>query len=100
MVAAVLPISAAPTAYSRQAGNGFDSGQVLGMLVAELAFDPQPQRRTVTDRERLTVQAIGDDRLWMKRIDQVDALVIWCASQSIGTAEHNEARLRQQSCTS
>jgi hypothetical protein len=38
-----------------------------------MPLDPKPQRRAMPDREILPVHAVGQDRLRMKRINEVDS---------------------------
>jgi len=52
-----------------------DAHDVFRHLVAELPFEAQPQRRAVGNGQRLAVHVIGEDRLRMRSIDQVDALI-------------------------
>ena len=53
-----------------------DAHDVFGLLVAELALDPQPQRRAMGDRQRPRRSGMGQDGLGMEGVDQVDALVV------------------------
>jgi len=50
LVTAVLPIASLAAADPGQAGDYFDPGEELGVLVAELALDPQPQGSAVAHR--------------------------------------------------
>jgi hypothetical protein len=79
-----------------------DPHDVFRHLVAELPFEAQPQRRAVGNGQRLVAHVIGEDRLRMRSIDQVDALIVASALgidagraivQGIGAMEHDKAGL-------
>ena len=79
--------------------HGFDPHDVFGHLVAELPLDPQAQRRAMRDRQRLVVHVVGEDRLRMEGVLQVDALVIAAGAverllERIGAGEDDVARVR------
>ena len=76
IVTSVLPITAVATGDLGKAVNDFDRPDVLGHLVPELLLDAQAQRRAVGDRQRLPVQPVGKDRLWMTGADEIDAFVV------------------------
>src|SRR5436190_22998339 len=80
LVAAIFPEAALALADAVESFDGLDAGQVFGVLVADLALDPQPQRRAVADRQRIAVHAVGQNGLRMQRIEQVEALVIEAAA--------------------
>src|SRR5579872_954824 len=65
VVAAVFPIATVAAGDSSQVAHELDVLDVLGLLVAELALHPQPQRRSVRHIERFAVHVIGDERLRM-----------------------------------
>src|ERR1700683_264939 len=113
VIAAVFPVTAAAAGDAREAVGDLDAVHIFGVFVAELAFDAQAQRRTMGDFERAVVQRVGDDRLGVERIDEIDALVILAgallaalrrlAGQIVGAMEHGVAgagrdprRLEQQ----
>src|SRR5690606_19876355 len=93
LVAQVFPVAALTLADGVQAIDRLDRGQVLGVFVAEVAFDPQPQWRAVLDRQRLAVERMGDQGLRMPRIVQIAAFVIRHAAEIVGATKHDEARL-------
>ena len=68
----------------------------LACLVAELAFDPKPQRRAMADRQGAVVHAVGEDGLRMEGVDQVDALVVGRAAEIVGAVQDDVARVRLQ----
>jgi hypothetical protein len=49
----IFPIAAFAAECAVQTGHSANALDVLGLLVAELLLDTQPQRRTVRDRRRL-----------------------------------------------
>ena len=98
LVAAVLPEAAAAAAEAGEAVDQLDAHDVFRLLVAELALDPQPQRRAMRDRQVLAVHAIGQDRLRMEGVDEVDAFVILAVAVGrllvfVGAVEHGIARV-------
>src|SRR5690606_15457609 len=93
LIAAVLPVTALAIADLVEAGHCLNPRQVLGVLVAEVALDAQPQRSSVADRERLTVKLMGDERLRVERVVEVTAFVVRHAAKIVGAAEDDEAGL-------
>src|SRR3954447_10702508 len=81
-VAQILPVAALAAANALEAVHRFDAHDVFRHLVAELALDPQPQRRAVPNRQHLAVHVVGQDGLGMERVIKVDALVVF----ALGTA--------------
>src|SRR5271165_4390600 len=75
-VAAVLPVAALAAVQARQAVGELDALDVLGLLVAELALDPEAQRGAVGDVERPAVHGVGDQGLGMAGIHQREAFVV------------------------
>ena len=65
-----------PCRACARVGHDFEAHQVLGLLVAELALDPQAQRRAVRHRQVLAVHAVGQDGLRVEGVNEVDALVV------------------------
>ena len=59
-----------------EAFDRLDAANVFGVFVADLAFDPETQRRAVGHAQRPAVHGPGQDRLRMAGVDQVDALII------------------------
>src|SRR5262249_24985357 len=47
----------------------------LELLVSALSFDAQAERRAVASRQIATVEAVGDDRLRMRDLEQIVSLV-------------------------
>ena len=99
VVCIILPIAALAAMEACQAGDGLDALDVLGLFVAELPLDPEAQRRSVGHREQMPVHSPSDDRLRVKSVDEVDALVIGLLAEAVGTVKDNifrasaEARL-------
>src|SRR6201997_5557603 len=102
LIPAIFPIAAASAMQVGYAPHQLDAHDVLRHLVAELPFEAQPQRRAVGNGQRLAVQIIGEDRLRMRSIDEVDALIVAGALgidaglaivQGIGAMENDKAGL-------
>ena len=102
LVAFVLPVPALAAADGGEAVDQLDGADVLGLLVAQLAFDPAAQRRAVGHRQRPAVQRIGQDGLRMHRIVHVDAFVVAAVAAGgwrvhrIEAAEDDVLRARQR----
>src|SRR5690606_10304829 len=93
LIAAVLPVTALTLADLAEAGHCLNSSQVLGVLVAEVPLNAQPQRSSVADRERLTVKLMGDECLRVEGVVEVTAFVVRHAAKIVGAAEDDEAGL-------
>src|SRR4051812_37007526 len=93
---AILPITALAEADPRQAVDGFDPHHELGVLVAELPFDPEAKRRAVADLEGFVVHRPGEDGLRVEGIDEIDALIIRIAAEIVGAVEDYVAHLLPQ----
>ena len=76
LVALVLPVAALAAGDLGELDDEFDRRDVLRVLVAQLPLDAQPQRRAVGHRQRRVVQVVGEDRLRVARVVEVDALVV------------------------
>src|SRR5713226_10104435 len=76
LITAIFPIAAAAAMQIGEALHQLDAHDVFRHLVAELPLEAQPQRRAVRNGQRLTVHVIGEDRLRMRSVDQVDALIV------------------------
>ena len=74
LVAAVLPEPIFAPTQRDETVACFDPHDAFRHLVTKLSFHPKSQRRPVRDRQRASVHVIGQDRLRMERIDQVDGL--------------------------
>src|SRR5579863_10545905 len=100
-VAAILPKAAVAPADVAEGLDGFDAHHVFRHLVAELAFDPQAQRGAMGYGKRFIVHLIGEDRLRMKSVDEIDRLVILSCPverllQRVGAIKDDVARRRLQ----
>src|SRR5665647_3348153 len=80
LVAEIFPEPTASPAHHGKARYRLDALHVLGVLVAQLALDAQADRRAMRHAQRRAVHVIGEDRLRMEGVDQVDALVIFSLS--------------------
>jgi hypothetical protein len=83
-----------------EVGHRLDA-HIFGVLVAELAFDPQPERRAMRHGQGRAVHLVGQDGLRMVGVDQVDALVVAAIGpgglvQGVVAVEHKVARLGLQ----
>src|SRR3954452_3192527 len=76
LVAAVFPEAAIAIAELGEAVDRLDFHDVFRLLIAELAFDAGPDWGAVGDRERLVVQLVSEDRLWVERVLETVALVV------------------------
>jgi hypothetical protein len=68
---------------------------IFGVLVAELPFDPQPQRGTMAYGERGVIETVGKNGLRMESVDQIDAFVILPGAvkrlfKNVGAVEDHE----------
>src|SRR5260370_20357686 len=79
-VAAILPEASAAAAQRSETFDRFDAHHIFGHFVAELTLDPEAQRGAMLDRQLGAVHVAGEDRLRMKGIDEIDALVISACS--------------------
>jgi len=80
LIATILPKPAAAAPEIVELVADLDAHDIFGVLVTEMALDAQAQRRSALDPQILAVQRIGKDRLRMKGIDQIDALIIAAAA--------------------
>src|SRR5437868_14972255 len=88
----IFPIAALAALHPREAVDGLDSLDILGLLVAELALDPQAQRGAVRDRQKMAGRPPGDRRSRVEGVDQVDALVIGLVTEAVGAVEYDVLR--------
>jgi HlyD family secretion protein len=93
-VSPILPEAALATANVSEVANSFYSHHILGVFVSQLPLDAQPQGRPVGHGQRLRIQIISKYGLWMKRIDEIDTLIIGIGAgfQRIGTIENDVTR--------
>src|SRR5262245_52558030 len=104
LIAAIFPEAAAAAANSGEPLHRLDTHHIFRHLVAELALDAEPERRTVGDRERRAVHLIGEDRLGMEGVGKSDrfvilALVVAGLAKIVGAIEHDVTRLRDRKST-
>src|SRR3982074_2618242 len=98
LVTAVFPEAALAAPDAVESLDRLHPGDELGVLVADVTLDPQPQRRAVAHRARRAVHVVGQDGLRMEGIEQVDAFVveaaaIWAAHHLVEAMEDDIARL-------
>src|SRR5258708_2847821 len=103
LITAIFPIAATAAMQIGEALHQLDAHDVFCHLVAELPFEAQPQWRAVGNGQRLAVHLIGEDRLRMRSVNQVDALIVADALgidtelaaiiQGTGAMEHDKAGL-------
>src|SRR5260370_14033933 len=86
LVAAVLPEAALAAGDVGKAIHRLDAVDVFGVLVADMTLHPQPQRRTVSDRQGFALHPVGHNGLRMEAGEQADALLIKAAV--VGGARH------------
>jgi len=68
----------------------------FGVLVAEVVFHAQAQRRAVSHGERLPIHFVGEDCLRMDGIDEIDAfIIVGAVAVGVHAAEHDVFCLRR-----
>src|SRR5205085_3522665 len=93
VVVAILPEAALAAKEAGERRPRLDPADIFGVLVAELALDPEPERRAIGNGEQLVVHPPGEDRLRVEGVDQVDALIIRPLAIAIQAMEDDVARL-------
>ena len=96
LVAVVFPVATLAAGDLVEARDELDAHDVLRVLVAELAFDAQADRRAILHGKRLVVQLVRQDRLRVISIIHVDAFVVRARTvgfHRVGAMEDDEARL-------
>src|ERR1043165_3511029 len=92
----ILPIAAIAAEDTFQSSDSADAFDVFSLLVAQLAFDSEPQGRAMANFKRHIVHRIGENSLRMEGVDEVNALIIGRRAASdrleIEAFEHDEAR--------
>ena len=68
------------------------AGHIFCVLIAQLAFDPEPQRRAVGYGQGLSVQLMRQYGLRLKAIQQIDAFIIGPSSQTVSTMKNQKPR--------
>lgn len=76
LLALIFPIPTLPATNASKRLHQFDHHHILGLLVAELSFEAEMERRAVRYIEGITVELIGQDRLRVITVGQVHALVV------------------------
>src|ERR1700733_12796469 len=75
-VVEVPPPAPATLADRTERIHDLDAVDVLRVLVADLQLDAQPQRGPVLHWERFAVHTVSEDRLRMRGIEEIEALVV------------------------
>ena len=87
----IFPVTAFTCGNVFVARNELNFLDVLGVLVAELRLDAEAKRRAIFDGHRSVIQFIGEDRLWMGGVDEIDTFVIVSAvAVGIHAAKHDK----------
>ena len=95
LIPAIFPKPALAAPEPVEPVGQLDAHHIFCVLVAELPFDPQPQRGAVADRKRPVVEAMGKNGLRVESVDQIDAFVILSGAvkrlfQNVGAMEDHE----------
>src|SRR5690242_15751421 len=103
VVTIVLPVAAAPLTDHCEAVDELDFPEIFWHLIAELALDPHPQGCAVLDRKCLAVHAVGEDRLPVTGVGEIDRAIILnsarkAALDGIHAVEHHVTRMRLCLC--
>src|SRR5277367_944171 len=75
-VSAILPETAFTAANRTEVLDRLDSHHILRVFVSQLTLDSKPQRSSIGDRQPFAVQVIGEDRLRMKGVDEINTFVV------------------------
>src|SRR5215471_20084195 len=75
-VAVIFPIATLAAVDLLEVLDELDAHDILRVLVAKLSFHAKTHRGAVRHRQRSVVEIVGEDRLRMKRILEVDAFVV------------------------
>src|SRR3981189_2766347 len=76
LIPAIFPIAAAAAMQIGEAPHQLDAHDVFRHLVAELPLEAPPQRRAVTNSQRLAVHVIGEDRPRVRGSDQDEPPIV------------------------
>src|SRR5579875_3456540 len=79
-IAAIFPETALAAPDPIEPIGRFDTHHIFCVFVAELPFDPQPERSAVANGQRFIVQPVCKYCLRMESIDQIDAFIILSSS--------------------
>src|SRR5258705_6278379 len=93
LVAAIFPVPALALSDGVESLDELDATHVLGRLVAELALDPEAERRAVGHRQRLLVHVVRENGLLVGRVLEIDTLVVPVAAfpERIEAVKHHIA---------
>jgi len=93
LVAAIFPVPALALSDGVESLDELDATHVLGRLVAELALDPEAERRAVGHRQRLLVHVVRENGLLVGRVLEIDTLVVPVAAfpERIEAVKHHVA---------
>ena len=76
LIAAIFPEPALSAPDPVEPIGQFDAHHIFCVLVAELPFDPQPERGSVADCQRPAVETVRENGLRMECVDEIDAFII------------------------
>src|SRR6202140_5327373 len=90
LISAIFPKSSFTAADTIKVLGRVNSHYILGVFVAQLTLNAQPQRCAVGDGQPFAVEVIGEYCLWMKGVDEIDTFVVRVCThlQSVGTIKH------------
>src|SRR5271170_2700090 len=94
-VSAIFPEASLTAANMIEVLDRLDSHQILRVFVSQLTLDSKPQRRAVGDRQPFAVQVIGEDRLRMKGVDEINTFVVGICThlQNVRTIKYDITRI-------
>jgi len=97
LVAAIFPEPTLSAPDLVEPAGHLDAHHIFCVLVAELAFDPQPQGGAMANGEQGIVETVRKNGLRMESVDQIDAFIILSGAverllKNVGAMEDNEAR--------
>src|SRR6266511_1522758 len=97
LIALIFPVTALALTDFLQGRNKLERADIFGVLVAKLIFNAQTKRRAVVDRHGPVVQLVGENRLRMNGVDEIDAFIIIVAvAVGIHTAKNHILGLGQR----
>src|SRR4026209_916150 len=76
VIAIVLPVAAVPLTDHCKAVDELDFPEIFRHLVPERGLRSPPQRCAVLDRKGLAVHAVGEDRLPVTCVGEIDRAII------------------------
>ena len=97
LVPAIFPVTTLAVADVHEVFDQFNAHNVFRHLVAELAFYPHAERCAIADKKIMIVKFIGENRLRVIGVFQINAFVILrtAIAHRIGADKHHVACVRQ-----